>query len=275
MNYSKECTVLVNSCDKYSEAWDPFFILFRKFWPDCPFQVCIATEHKHFDNNNVRTINTGGGGWTSRLNHALKCIDTPYVIFFLEDFFLQAPVNSKKLYECIKYMESDNGIGVFYFCKTEGYSIPSVEYPGFIDMNKTNQVVYHINCQSALWRKDTLLQITMIDVDPWRLEMEGYNLVNEDVKKKRFYCSETEFYDKVRDGDVFPYIVAREKGYGIYGSKWQWNNKKLFEKHGIQCEMKTLGHLSHSEYVWSQTKLYIAKSFGPLWHYIYPLYKKN
>ena len=44
MGKSESCTVLVASCDKYADLLGPFSALWRKFWPDCPFEVVLVTE---------------------------------------------------------------------------------------------------------------------------------------------------------------------------------------------------------------------------------------
>lgn len=272
--YDSRCTILVNSCDKYEEAWIPFFTLFRKFWKDCPFEVCLATETKVFDLLGCRTINTGSGSWTGRLNKALRSINTPYVIFLLEDFFFQAPVKTGKLLELLSYMFEDKNIGAFYFCKTEGYTTPSEKYKDFYDMNDPNKVIYHLNCQAALWNKSVFEKATSIEMDPWKFEMEGYGLLKDIIGDATFYCSSISFYDAVRDGDIFSYVVERESGYGIFGSKWLWNNEKLFKKHGIPFEMKTLRKVSHARFLWSKFGKIVSKILGPTYKYLFPIYKK-
>ena len=41
-------TVLVNSCDSYSDAWYPFFTLWKKYWPDCKYPIILNTESKSY-----------------------------------------------------------------------------------------------------------------------------------------------------------------------------------------------------------------------------------
>ena len=271
---NQKCTVLINSCDRYAEAWKPFITLFDIHWKNCPFNVCIATESIDANFPNVTTIKTGTGSWSKRLNLALNAISTPYVIFMLEDFFLQGDVNEDELVKCVHYMENDPHIGAFYYCRTEGYDIPSNRYPGYFDMNKSNRIIYHLNCQAALWDRKTLVEATKNEISPWDFEMKGYSIVNDFVRQKDFYCSTRSFYDKVRKDDVFPYIVERSKGYGIFGSKWLWNNKKLFKKYSIDCPMNTLDHLSQSDYIVSQSKIAIARILGPIYTFLHPCYLK-
>ena len=43
---STDCTVLLCSCDKYADLLGPFAVLWRKYWPDCPFETILVTETK-------------------------------------------------------------------------------------------------------------------------------------------------------------------------------------------------------------------------------------
>ena len=41
---NRECTALVVSCDAYADVVPAFIALWRKFWPDCPFETVLLTE---------------------------------------------------------------------------------------------------------------------------------------------------------------------------------------------------------------------------------------
>ena len=44
MKYS----IIVNTCDSYSDCWDPFFKLFSVFWKDCKGKIFLNTEYKDY-----------------------------------------------------------------------------------------------------------------------------------------------------------------------------------------------------------------------------------
>ena len=64
------CTVLVASCDKYADLLGPFSTRWRKFWPDCPFEVVLVTENEPENAKELcfdRVVACGAGGnWCSR-----------------------------------------------------------------------------------------------------------------------------------------------------------------------------------------------------------------
>jgi len=243
MDISSECTVLVNSCDKYEEAWSPFFILFHKYWPDCPFRIGLNTESKEFNTLNltIEIYHSREVAWGKRLSEVLQQITSPYVIILLEDFFIRQKVKTKKIIECLEAMKTDKSIAVFYFNRITGYSDLSDKYNDYYEMHPTKDYNrYLFNCQAAIWRKDVLETVCQKAVSPWEFEENSYMRNQNYLEQYKFFCSKYTYYDDVRDDDVFSYILVRNSGYGIWQSKWLWNNRKFFEHEGIDCRCKTL-----------------------------------
>lgn len=246
-----DITIIVNTCDKYEEAWSPFFQLFIKYWPNCPYKFIVNTEVKkcHVDGLDITTHNSNEKSWGRRLAETLETVTTPYVLCFLEDFFIRRPVKVDEINKCLSYMKSDPTVAVFYYNMITGYRDNSV-YEKYYEMkcNEDNKGLYMLNCQAALWRRDVLHDVCLNVDDPWMFEVDGYNLAYEIIKEKRFYCLKNSHHDKVRDTDVFSYLLERETGYGIYASKWLWNNKKWLKKEGITCGEWTLPIMSRFEF---------------------------
>ena len=54
MNYS----ILINTCDKFDDCWDPFFKLWSLYWTDCSGKIYLNTEYKDYSypKLNITTI---------------------------------------------------------------------------------------------------------------------------------------------------------------------------------------------------------------------------
>ena len=108
---SNECTLLVNSCDNYSDTWTPFFKLLSKYWPDCPYKIVLNTESLSFKYNdlNINTFSFYKEGksvsWGRRVIRHLKKIETEFVLIVLDDFFIRANVDQARIEECISWMK--------------------------------------------------------------------------------------------------------------------------------------------------------------------------
>ena len=55
--------LLVSSCDKYSDCWDPFFKLLSIYWKDLEYPVYLITEEKEYEcpYMPVTALKIGGG----------------------------------------------------------------------------------------------------------------------------------------------------------------------------------------------------------------------
>ena len=91
-----DCTVLVCSCDEYADILPPFMGLWRKFWPDCPFEIVLSTETGRDVPGFDRVLAAGAGKpGCARLVNALNHIDTPYVLMLCDDYFLSGAVDTQ------------------------------------------------------------------------------------------------------------------------------------------------------------------------------------
>ena len=152
----QECAVIVNSCDKYEDAWHPFFRLFDIMWSDCPYDVYVNPETKDctetLHGGPIKTLHPPKTrySWTKRLKYALQQIDSEYVITFLEDFFLMSPVRQDVIDKSIDLMQRNcniAGIELYITARTD-----KVYDYGFVEKNPESTCL--LNTYTWLWRKD-------------------------------------------------------------------------------------------------------------------------
>ena len=70
-------SVLIYSCDSYSDVWKPFFTLFWRYW-NCEYPVYLATETKKCAELGVMTINKQADTWTERMKQTVDEIPTDF-----------------------------------------------------------------------------------------------------------------------------------------------------------------------------------------------------
>ena len=107
-------TIIVNTCDKYEDAWNPFFRLMEINWPESEnYKIILNTENKNYKCNfrNVKTVCSGNVAWSKRLKNILEEVDTDFILFFLEDFFLRSPVNQEVFEEAYNLILKNDDIG--------------------------------------------------------------------------------------------------------------------------------------------------------------------
>ena len=232
---NKNCSVIVNTCDKYEDAWFPFFELVKKYWKGCQYIFYLNTESKQYthDGLNVTVINENrascyNASWGVRMKNCLKQIESKYVILLLEDFFLQDNVDQAELDSCIQMMENDENIKAIYFKQIDGYSTVYPKDQQYFIMSGKKR--YILNLQAGLWRTEDLYALIDDNDTPWSFEEEGASRVSE---KDVFLCSTRGTHTDMSNC-AFPYLTDRRTGFGIWAGKWLWNNNKLFKKNGIE-----------------------------------------
>ncbi len=238
-------TLLVNSCDKYSDLWYPFFELLKIHWPNCKYPIVLNTESKTYshDGLDIRCMQIYKSGenvpWSLRLIETLKRIDTKYILFMLDDFFILSPVNYDKLKQVLRWMNHNPFIGSFTF---QSHYVPRPEYKskiykGFERIPKND--IFRINCNHGIWRKRYLLKCLEPGESAWDFEVKAgeRRLLHFD----KYYC---------RPENEPPIIEAYFRirfGYGIANGKWLWKNTELFNKHGIKVDFSARGMISEHE----------------------------
>src|SRR6476646_3876365 len=105
-----QCSILIPSCDTYSDLWEPFLTLFHKYWPDCPYPIFLGSNAEDYNDSRVRMIHAGhGNNWSNRVREQLERISSPYVLMMLEDFFLRCPVQTDRVEVCLSALEKLKG----------------------------------------------------------------------------------------------------------------------------------------------------------------------
>ena len=236
-NMSNKCCILISSCDKYEDAWLPFFSFFKKHWSNCPYQIYLNTEKKYYqdDELNIITLNCTDNNlsWSQRLRNALTRIKTDYIIFMLEDFFLLDYVNQKELNHCLDLMEANKKIAVIDFEPIGGINTGTVYSSDEKYCVRSLSSMYFLNCQSSIWRRKDLIEFLSPYESPWQFEIFGSERVK--LYNKLFLLQTTDSHK------VFTYNVNWTTGYGLHAGKWLKSNIELFKKNGISVDFSKMG----------------------------------
>ncbi len=177
MKNNIDYSVIISTCDAFSDLWDAYFDFFKKNWADCPAKVYLVTDKetsRRFDG--IEIIAAGAGAEiTERLAKALEKINTEYILFTLEDYFLIQKIENAKLDNALQFMNEENvdyirlyGASQYYLRK-EG-ARESVSYPGFYfrDISEGN---YKVSLYAGLWRTDFMRKTLGKKQNAWQYEV--------------------------------------------------------------------------------------------------------
>jgi len=165
----EQLCILVVSCDKYADLWGPFFTLFWRFWPDCPFRVCLLTNEFVPDLPRVTNINMGPDvSWSDNLRRGLERITEPYLLMLVEDLFLRDVVKTERVLRLLRWIREcePNYVRLNPYPKTNRpyNDIVGVVPPG---------TLYRASTVASVWKRQVLSELLREGESAWDFEVYG------------------------------------------------------------------------------------------------------
>lgn len=249
------CTVLVCSCDKYEDIWDPFFTLYKKNCSNLNLPIVLNTESKDykFEGLDIKTLNLYGKDdkavtWSQRLIDTLNCIDSELILMLLDDFFIVNAIDDQKINDCIKWMLNDRNIAAFYLVPLKKDSINDNKYPGFVLRSKKDN--YMLSCQAAIWRKEHLLKYLRPHESPWEFEVLG-------SKRCKRYDDKFYVYSQNNSTKIIDYDW--EIGGALHRGKWTKSGLKIINDNNIKIDTSIRGYYMPDEFKESKLNYYLSR----------------
>ncbi len=158
------------SCLKYADMHQPFIKLMDRFWPNHPPVAMITDIADVSTCEGYGDIFTyGPDSWCEGLSKFTIHLDDEATLIFLDDFWINAPVNVDLIDRGLEQMEKTvAGCVRLYPCPG-----PDEEYgdPHFGIVSHGAR--YRVSTQAALWRPSYLRQIAEQYKTPWEFELDG------------------------------------------------------------------------------------------------------
>lgn len=193
-------SVVVMSCDGYDDLWETFFTLKERYWGNCPYETYLITETK--DSKYAKTIKTQGE-WTARLRQALEKIDTEYVLFMLDDFFIREYVDQERIDKVLNSFKSD--IATFNFERAFDTRVQEEAIEGFkLRFNKDS---YLNNCQPSIHNRKKFIERLQEDMNAWEWETKTLD-------------SPYKFFINCEEWIIDIGHRRKREGFGITRGKW-------------------------------------------------------
>lgn len=230
----KDCTLVLSTYDGGEDLWEGFFKALITQWAGFNMPVVMNTETKSysFPGINIKVINSGDSSkskvWGRRLINTLKQVETEYILLFLEDFWLDAPVDTVHFEKCLQWMRENQDVANISFQRTHGENIKDNRFERFERRPKKGE--YRMNCQVGLWRRRKLIEFIRPHENPWEWEKYG------SIRSRRYGDS---LYSLI---DGAPKVFSYDLGGVVY--KGRWNKKAvvpLVEKYNLSIDFSQRG----------------------------------
>jgi hypothetical protein len=227
-----ETPLLVASCDKYADLWEPFFTLLWKQWPDCPYPIYLGSNYKVYADKRVATITVGEDiSWATSVLQMLDYLKTDYVILFLEDFLIKRSVDTKAV-DHLVHIAKEKKVGCLRLAALMPLALPPTrplaEIPGIGVIEPGDP--YRVTAQAAVWRVETLRCLLVPGSNAWEFETLGTQL-SEEISHPFWGVYEP----------VIVYDQCVEKG------KWKPEGLAICREAGVQVDLGTRAAFTEEE----------------------------
>lgn len=168
--------IFLSSSDDYSDIWELFFMLFKRYWPEYNGTIYLNTQEKEIkvDGLNVICTKLGHlGSFGKEMRACLDQIDSENVMLMLIDFIFMGKVNDNKVREYFEFFKRHDldTINFQYFNSMNQLETDNPDLV-FVFPPAPMQSVY-FNYQVAFWKKNTLYEMVLPHENPWTSEWYG------------------------------------------------------------------------------------------------------
>lgn len=208
-------TLLISSCDKFSDIWEIHCKLLEENWSDREIRTILLTDKDtDFNFPNIEIHSTkDDANIVLRLKMIIEKISTKYILITLDDYFLINHVDNDKIENLVSIMEKEklDYIRLYKYPKSRNTTaIKESENVKILNFKKR----YDVNLYPGIWRVDFLKQ-TLININQNAWEFEVF--LTSFAKHNSARCGWCQ-------DDVFPILDSIRKGKFLHKSKKFINN---------------------------------------------------
>ncbi len=216
--FGSRMTMLIMSCDKFSDLWDGHVQLLEQHWASRCMKTYIVTDKKSDKvYENVSVLSAGEDKeWSERLKFALDYVNTEYVFITLDDYFLIEPVVNEKIDKILSIMATDKYDYIRLYLRPQCPRNAKIsKYGEFYNINTQDR--YSVNLYAGIWRKSFMMKVIREPKNAWQFEVSLPNVANSlGAKCAMSNNKEYVILDVVRKGKLLHKAARYFKKHDIY-----------------------------------------------------------
>lgn len=210
--------ILVVSCDKNEDLFEPFYICLEKYWKNHP-EVIYSTESVINPYYKTISLNYDLEHWTDRVRETVEQIDDDYILFMVDDIFIREQVDNEKVLSLCNYLIDDYA-NINLQLNGDKQATPISE-----ELLERSPGKWNLCCMCTLWQKSALLDLFDYSANPWKFEENNYS------KNYKFLISKT--------GNIINWgrKSNKDRYFGVVQGKWDIECIKFFIKEGLDKDI--------------------------------------
>ena len=168
-------SVIISTCDKFSDLWDAHIFLLNQNWADRNVETFLVTD-KPTDRTfeNVTVVAAGEGTEiTERLKAVMPMIKTDYILFTLDDYFLTQKIHTSAILEDIGIMKKHklDYLQLYMLSMKVLKNRKAVEIEPKVYLMDNEAWDYIVSLYSGIWRKEFMEKTLSETLNAWQYEV--------------------------------------------------------------------------------------------------------
>ena len=255
---SKELSIIIYSCIRNKDMWSIFSTLFRKYWNECNYKIYLLTDRFEEDQNYVfDEVICIDSDWSDMILTALRKINMPYVMLFMDDYLLTGSVKNEDIENALEITQKENAANL-RMCYTSLIKADPYDADRRCEQYMPG-TAYSLSTHVGIWDTAFLKKIIKPGWSAWDFERIG------SLEKQKFEQPILRLKDY-----TFPYIEGVRKG------KWLPEGIRTCIQNNIDLDYKVRPKMSYKENMIVLLKGLIIKANPDLILYIQnKISKKN
>ena len=213
--------ILVCSCDKDDDTFEPFHHCMEKYWHEHP-EVIYKTET--INNPYYRTITADYplNKWTDGMRKVIEQVNDEHILLLMDDIFIRRQVDLTRIEQSETIMENNSNIACMNYEQAFDPFDDETDIKGW--KKRVHGSPWEVSIMCGLWDKAKLLNVLQDGLSPWEVEAVQNN------------CG-YEFW--INSGDyIIDWGYKTYRPSGISRGKWQRECIEFFNKEGIKVDYK-------------------------------------
>lgn len=203
----KDFSIIISTCDIFSDLWDAHILLLNQNWADRNVETFLVTD-KPTDRTfeNVTVVAAGEETEiTERLRAVLPLIQTEFVLFTLDDYFLTENISTQAINEDIRIIKKHqiDYLRLFVMTRKSLKNRKAKEVEPGIFLLDNNAGDYIVSLYAGIWRKDFMEKTLKKTLNAWQYEVALTNMARQlNARCADSRRSEFPILDVIRKGKV-------------------------------------------------------------------------
>lgn len=213
--------VVVTTCWKYRDTWEPFEALYAKHWPTAPHTTLLTDVFDGRSTSFDAVVAAGGGSWCKLMADYASKVTEP-ILLLLDDFFLTATPNDRMLQHALRILSRDNAGAVRIYPCPGANEESGDSYYGMV----SRHTQYRNSLQATIYRPQYLRAIAERFDTPQEFELQGSSYASAYLKEDVWAFKR----------DMKPWPIHYECT-AIVAGKWQRSALDLCKREGISVDL--------------------------------------